>query len=430
MVILSHPTGNANVREAARALNDVGLLSEFWTSVCWHREHALNSVLPRSVSSELNRRTFPQLHRDQVHCYPWLEIGRLVARRLSLKSLIRHEAGPFCVDAVYRSLDARVAARLRSRSGVGAIYAYEDGALASFRAAQQLGITTIYELPIGYWRYYQELMEQEAALAPEWAMTLPGNIDSVAKRDRKDEELASANHIVVASEFVRRTLLKAGPFKAPVSVVPYGAPPIGSVVPKPRGSNQKLKVVFVGLLSQRKGIRYLLEAIRPLGSRIELTLIGRRVGECRALDSALRVHRWIASLSHGELLQEIARHDVMVFPSLFEGFGLVLLEAMSQGVPVIATPNGGAPDFVGEGEDGFIVPIRDAEAITERLEVLLRDSARLRQMSQAAIHKATQHSWAQYRNRLANTVQQALAQSAPTYSGACHSAQLPACDPC
>ncbi|MGH9536902.1 MAG: glycosyltransferase family 4 protein [Terriglobales bacterium] len=409
MLILSHPIGNANVRQAVRALNDVGLLREFWTSLAWHPEYLLARILPRSLSRELRRRTFSHVHPDQVHCYPWLEAGRIVANRFRLQGLTRHEVGLFSVDAVYRGLDAAVASRLQRAKNVDAIYAYEDGALASFRVARKLGLKTIYELPIGYWRCYQELMEEEAALQPEWASTLPGIFDSAGKRDRKDEELALSTHIVVASEFVRRTLVKAGPLNALISVAPYGAPATGSVKRRPSGSDGPLKVIFVGMLTQRKGISYLLRAAELLGPNIQLTLVGRRVGKCRALDTALRAHRWIPSLRHADLLQEIGHHDVMVFPSLFEGCALVLLEALSQGVPVITTSHTGASDFLSDGEDGFIVPIRDAMAVAEKLELLAGDRELLAAMSQAATRKAAQRSWEQYRNHLTTVVQQALA---------------------
>ena len=430
MLILSHPIGNANVRQAVRALNEVGLLAEFWTSLAWHPEHPLAKMLPRSLSRELRRRTFTHVHRDKVHCYPWLEAGRLLANRFHLAGLTRHEVGLFSVDAVYRGLDAAVASRLQHAKNVDAVYAYEDGALASFRAARKLGFKTIYELPIGYWRCYQELMEEEAELQPEWAMTLPGNSDSTGKRDRKDEELALSNHIVVASEFVRRTLTKAGPLNAGISVAPYGAPPTCSVKAQPSGSDRPLKVIFVGMLTQRKGISYLLRAAELLGPKIELTLVGRRVGKSRALDAALRVHRWIPSLHHADLLQEIGQHDVMVFPSLFEGCALVLLEALSQGVPVITTPNTGASDFLGDGEDGFIVPIRDVGAVVEKLELLASDRELLDAMSQAAICKAAQRSWERYRNRLASIVRQALAEGSAPHQAFDHSLSVPSEQAC
>jgi glycosyltransferase involved in cell wall biosynthesis len=414
MVILSHPTGNANLRETVRAFNDAGLLSELWTSVYWRPDHPLNAILPRSLCRQLNRRIFPHIDRRQIRCNPWRESGRLLADRAKFSRLVRHETGWFSIDAVYRSLDRKVAARLRRTPAAHAVYAYEDGAKESFRVARELGLQAIYELPIGYWRPLRELMREEANLHPEWAPTLVGNTNSAEKHRRKDEELALASHIVVPSEFARKTLSHANHVTAPVSLLTYGAPLAERLPDKPRSSD-KLKVIFVGSLSQRKGVSYLFRAMEILGEKVELTLIGRRSGECRALDAALQKHRWIPSLSHSEVLREIRNHDVMVFPSLFEGFGLVILEAMSCGVPVITTPNGAAPDVISNGEDGFIVPIRDAEAIAEKLEIVMHDRDRLAAMSQAAARKAEWHSWERYRARLVNIVRRVLGQDVPDH---------------
>lgn len=409
MILLSHPTGNPNVRQALRALNDGGLLSQFWTSICWDQGHLLNRVLPESVCRELKRRTFSHVSRDQLRCYPWIEMGRLAARRLDLSSLLRHEVGRFSVDAVYRDLDSRIAAGMQEVPNLRGIYAYEDGALASFRKARQLGLRTIYELPIGYWKCYRELAGEEKSLQPDWAATLQGGVDSEEKLQRKDEELALATDIIVPSEFVRDTLRKAGPLEGRITVLPYGAPASPLEVRIGRRAMQgKLKILFVGGLSQRKGLSYLLQAVQRIQSEVELTLVGRKVAECRPLDEALRIHRWIPSISHSALLEEMSRHDVMVFPSLFEGCALVVLEAMSQGVPVITTPNAGSSQIISDGDDGFIVPIRDVEAIVQRLEMLVQNRDLLAALSQAAMRKAAQHSWERYRRLLADVVRLAV----------------------
>jgi glycosyltransferase involved in cell wall biosynthesis len=70
---------------------------------------------------------------------------------------------------------------------------------------------------------------------------------------------------------------------------------------------------------------------------------------------------------HEELPELYNRASVVVFPSLNDGFGLVILEAMACRVPVIATENTGGPDVIRDGVDGFIIPIRDVEALKERL---------------------------------------------------------------
>jgi glycosyltransferase involved in cell wall biosynthesis len=109
------------------------------------------------------------------------------------------------------------------------------------------------------------------------------------------------------------------------------------------------------------------------------------------------------------MLAEMARQDVLVFPSLFEGFGLVILEAMAQGVPVITTEATAGPEVITEGEDGFIVPIRDANAIAARLDQLATDRERLRAMSVAAHAKAARLGWENYRAGLVAAVKSVVA---------------------
>ena len=168
-------------------------------------------------------------------------------------------------------------------------------------------------------------------------------------------------------------------------------------------------MLFVGSLGQRKGTSYLLEAVRLAGSSVTLTLIGTRPdAPCQPLDAALARHRWISSCPHDEVLAEMRRHDVLVFPSLFEGFGLVILEALSQSLPVITTPNTAGPDVLTDGTDGFIVPIRSATAIAEKLELLHRDRPRLDAMRSAARTKAARYSWSAYELAVAGVVRNTL----------------------
>jgi glycosyltransferase involved in cell wall biosynthesis len=169
-----------------------------------------------------------------------------------------------------------------------------------------------------------------------------------------------------------------------------------------------LRVLFVGALSQAKGLGYLLEAVAPLERDIEFTLIGRRVSPAVPLSSLLDKYRWIPSLPHDELLQEMSRHDVLVLPSLHEGFGLVMTEAMGQGLVVIATPHTGASDLITDSRDGFVVPIRSAVAIEEKLALLLRDRDRLRAMQEEARNKALVWTWENYRQRLVRLTREVM----------------------
>jgi starch synthase len=405
VILFSHPTANQNVRQTALALAEAGLLDEFWTCVNWKQGGFLDRCLSFSVRArnELQRRSFATELQPFIRTFPWREWGRLISGQLGL-----NEIGVFSMDAVYDSFDRRVARRLMSGQQVNAVYAYDGGALESFRAAKNRDLKCIYEHPIGYWRKVRALQREEAELHPEWAPTLLSLRDSEEKLAQKDEELALADVVIVPSTFSSESLADAPSLRAPVRVIPYGAPPIGNQA-NSDAVRGKLRVLFVGALSQAKGLGYLLEAATQLQRQIELTLIGRRVSAVIPEQAVLDRHRWIPSLSHEELLEEMARHDVLVFPSLHEGFGLVILEAMAQGIPVITTAHSGGPDVIEEGVDGFIVPIRSAEAIAEKFNLLARDRERLAAMKQAARCKAEGRSWRIYRERLVALAREVIA---------------------
>jgi alpha-maltose-1-phosphate synthase len=188
-------------------------------------------------------------------------------------------------------------------------------------------------------------------------------------------------------------------------MIPLGAPSAFEKTYETGSARKKIKVIYVGSLTQRKGLSYLLDAVSAIGNAsVALTLIGARPRvKCSPLEAALSTHHWIPSLPHAEILRLMRAHDVLVLPSLFEGFGLVILEAMSQGLPVITTPNTCGPDIIDDGADGFIVPIRSAEAIAEKLE-LLHNNDLLVSMGEQASRKAALFSWERYRKNIIETV--------------------------
>jgi glycosyltransferase involved in cell wall biosynthesis len=416
MILLSHPTGNENVRQAALAFREAGLLREFWTCVSWNPDASVNRLLPHGLRQQLSRRSFHPSLRAVTRTVPEREMGRLLVSALGLTLFSEHETGPLSIDAVFSDFDRKVAKRLRQLSDCSLVYAYEDGALETFRVAQAQNISRVYDLPIGYWKVAQRIYAEEREREPGWAVTLTGARDSEAKLARKDEELKLANRVVVASSFTKETL-RAADLAVDVRVVPYGAPP--SIPSNVEASSGPLRILFVGSLGQRKGLSYLLRALELLGSKVTLTLLGRKAAEgCAPLEEAVRKHRWIPSLPHPELLRVMQQHDVLVLPSLFEGFGLVILEAMAQRLPVIATPHSAGPDIISEGVDGFIVPIRSAEAIAARLDQLASNTNLLQEMKQAAQDKAKSQRWKNYRESLAQVAQELVFKNFPAHHGA------------
>jgi glycosyltransferase involved in cell wall biosynthesis len=407
MVLLSHVTGNANSRQALLAFYERNMLDAFYTTLAWNSQSAWNRLLPASVSKELNRRAYPGIPMRLIHTSPFREACRLLSVKCQLKALYEKHNSHFSISRIYAHVDEWVAKAISARPPT-AVYAYASAALETFRAARKYGVKTIYELPTAYAQYRSDLFAEEAALQPDFADTIHESLVDPGWTHRIDEELALADQVIVPSGFVRLTLPAGIPGER-VQVIPYGAPAVASGRPSRRSEgNRKLRVLYVGALTQGKGLSYLLEAIHKVEPTVEFTIIGSRLGTCRPLDAALQRYQWTPNVPHGDVLDAMESNDVLVLPTLLEGFALVVLEAMSRGMAVITTPNSGALDVITNGQDGFIVPIRSSDALAEKLSLLANDRELLKSVSESALRRAQECTWQSYRELLASTVNQVL----------------------
>ncbi|WP_235841632.1 glycosyltransferase family 4 protein [Confluentibacter sediminis] len=405
-ILVAHPTSNQNSRAAVNGLLKAEMLNEFYTTIAAFPGDTLDKLSTIGPFKEISRRQFESELKPFTKTSPYMEIGRLVSSRLGIKSLIKHETGVLSVDAIYQSLDIKIANKLKkaSKQGLNAIYAYEDGALNSFKKAKEYGIECLYDLPIGYWRYAQKLLSGEQERWPDWSSTLTGFMDSEAKLERKDQELALADRIFVASSFTAKSLGEYPGKLAPVKVIPYGFPePIKTR--EYNMGNRPLKLLFVGGLSQRKGIANMFAAVENLLPHVELTVVGRKsTDDCVPLNKALLKHKWIPSLPHDQILKLMQDHDVLLFPSLFEGFGLVITEAMSQGTPVITTDRTAGPDLIEHGHNGWLVQAGSIDALQDCIQLLINKPEKIAEAGKAAIETARKRPWSVYGQELAEAI--------------------------
>lgn len=410
-VSLVHPTSSPFSRNAACALSQAGLLQEIITTLAYNPEGVLQrylSLLPTSIKDrvvrELGRRAWVPPQGVAMQPHPWQEILRmgLVKTGLSRCLGLGHQ-GP--IDWVYTSLDSHVAEH--HLQGIDAVYAYEDGAATTFAKAKQKGIVCLYDLPIVFYRTSRTIQLQEAEKFPELSPALQAVQEPAWKLERKEQEIQLADHIFVASSITKQSLLEVGVEPEKITVIPYGAP-IDYFHPQLKG-DKTFRALFVGRVGPRKGVHYLLSAWQQLQlPDAELMLVGVNEFPEKWLEPYRDIFQYVSSVPHTSLNQYYSSASVFVFPSLVEGFGLVLLEAMACGIPVITTPNTAGPDIITDGVEGFIIPIRDTEALKEKLEWCYRHPEVLSEMGKAARQKAEQLTWERYRQHLAYQVQQCL----------------------
>ena len=364
------------------------------------------NLLPNNIririTQELERRTWIPPTGVLMRTHPWHESMRmaLVKTGLSRGLGLSYQR---LIDLVYASLDRHVASY--HLQGLDAIYAYEDGAAATFCAAKQQGLFCLYDLPIVFYRTSRDINLEEAERFPELAAALHAAQEPTWKLERKEQEIQLADRIFVPSSFVKNSLLEAGVKQETISVIPFGAP-IDYFHPQPKIDNL-FRALFVGRVGPRKGVHYLLQAWQELRlPEAELVLVGINEFPEGWLEQYTQGIRHIPSLPHASLNKYYSSANVLVLPSLVEGLALVQLEAMACGIPIMTTPNAGGSDIVTDGVEGFIIPIRDVEVLKEKLEWCERHPDELAQMGLAARRKAEQLTWDLYRHRLTRQVQE------------------------
>ena len=167
-------------------------------------------------------------------------------------------------------------------------------------------------------------------------------------------------------------------------------------------NNRPLRLLYVGRITQRKGMKYLLEAIRSFDKKdVELHIIGNIYGSGTAFKTYTNLYTYTKGISQQELFKVYKQYDALVFPSVLEGFGLVTVEAMGAGLPVITTPHTNATEVIKEGINGFVVPIRDTKAIVEAIARLRNmDNASFQQMRHEARKTALQYTWDEHREKV------------------------------
>ena len=226
-----------------------------------------------------------------------------------------------------------------------------------------------------------------------------------SRLDELSGESLLADHCIVASTFSKRTLVENGVPEDRIDVVPYGVDPASPCAQAKEGCT--FRVVFVGQLVQRKGLEYLLKAWRRLRlPKAELILAGRGNVDRSLLAAYSSDFKYLGAISNTTLKDLYCTSDLFCMPSLVEGFGMVYLEALACGIPVIATPNTGAADIIQEGREGFIVPIRDVDALAVRLEWAYENRAALAEMGIAARKLADQYPRARFRRGVLAVIHQ------------------------
>jgi starch synthase len=404
-VVLGGPGGIPEVPAIAGGLGRAGLLAAYVTSITESVGGSLGLAgrvpgpLGARMRDILSRRPVPEGVAPErlVHRATAFDLGAAGLIRLTPPALSRRIAFP-AYAAFHRRLDLALRRQVTERAG--AVISSYGSCLRTFKRAHELDVPTMLLYPIAHHRYAAKLLGEEAHLSPDFANTLQFESLPNRLRMRMEREIELAERVVVYSSFHRRTFLSEGVPEEKLIEIPLG---VDSEMfrPAPRDEDGVFRVTFVGQIGQRKGLSYLLDGFRRAAiPRSELLLVGRPIGSTAQWDGLSHV-RHLPAQPRSRLPEIYARSDVFVLPSLIEGFPLTALEAMSSGRPAIVSNHTFGGDVVNDGANGFVIPIRDPDAIAERLRLLSEDPDERDRMGNAARSTAEQYTWEKFGDRVA-----------------------------
>ena len=384
-VLVCHP-GRQHSHQAALALQAAGMLAGYWTGIpCFDKQRLF---LPKSIWQKCIRYAPVELEPGLVK---WNPIAPLIHK---LTSCFNPTLASWFEYQGYWAFDrwaARQLGRLNPRPD--AVIGYENSSLKTFNMAKRLGIKTILDAAALHHKTQDRFYEHvEKPLLHKRIATI------------KDQEIALTDHVLVLSDLALRSYLGAGVEAKRLHKLALGVDTEFFQPTKDIRDHESFKFIFIGGATRHKGIDLLFQAFEQALKAhpgAQLTIIGHFRNEWKAPRRKYPNSIWFSgALSQKQLAEEYRHADCLILPSRHDSFGMVVLEALSSGLPVIVSDHVGAKDCVAEGQNGWIVPAGNAEMLAERMAWCLCNPIQVRLMKEQCRALALRANWINYHNQL------------------------------
>ena len=360
--------------ELARELERRGMLQAVFSTWPWQR---------------LKREELP---RHRVHTFPWLHTPELLLNRYSLLPTIAGDWLGYANALVFDEYTLR-----RVPPDCDALIGISGSSLKTGALVQRRGGRFICDRGSSHQRYQEQIVSDEFR---RWGVHAA--VSDVRDTVREEAIYDMADAISVPSTFSARSFVEMGVPAAKLHRMTYGVRlerfhPAATPQPSP---TERFEALFVGSVGLRKGVPYLLQAFAALKHpNKRLRVVGSLSGDLAQVLKRLPTDgvEFLGSQPQTHVAEIMAESHLLLLPSVEDGSGLVLGQAMACGCPVVASTNTGGPDLITDGVEGFIVPIRDPVALQECMQRVVDDPELWLRMRSAGLERVRRiGGWVEY----------------------------------
>lgn len=387
-VSVFHP-GTQYSHQLVGQLDRLTLLYKFVTGLAFAPEDKWLRYVPGKLRKRLSNRILrPPVSTDKIKCIAVPELMALM--KLSLG---------FSMEPVLQQRNAYFQYLVPEQYIVDsdAIIGFDTSSWILAGRAAELSKPFYLDQSIGHPSDKIDVYRKLRTQYPLWAEDIGEKEQKFIAQERAEHRLASK--VIVASTFTRDSLVRNGVPKEKIEINPYG---VGGEFFIPRsGRTGKRRLLYLGFLGARKGLPLLLDAWNKFGlhNYAEAWLAGPAT--LHAIDQ-VRITPGIVYQGrrpHHEVPDLLRECDVLVFPSYYEGFGQVILEAMAAGIPVITTEATAGPDIIEHQVDGWLFKTGDVKGLADAITSMANDRSFVTMMGTKARNKARLFSWEAYGDR-------------------------------
>ncbi len=407
------PAYNTHVLNIAYALEEAGILEGFYTPFVDSYSSRLGRRLRKFIGKRmpfldkiLKKRRIEKIPAKVIFKDPFREILRFTAAKFCRNKRISDffwEKGEHYLD--------RQSAKLVKREEFNLFAGIEHGCLAALTEAKKTGKKTVLFFLSPHHSFFKKWVITEYDKFPKLmdAETKELIKLSAARDRRRDKEARLADIICTNSKLVTTSLIEAGFSEKKIITVPLGAPQPNFQNKQIARPKKTFRFIYAGSFSVHKGAHYLLKAWDSLGNTdARLYIYGQNLIPKRLLARNKKNIYFHEPVNQKYLFANFKKSDVLVFPALCDGFGMVAFEAMAQGLPVITTKNAGVSQFIQDGRNGLLVPPADSQALANKMLWCMDNPGKVYQMRKEALKTAKSRGWEGFQKDFMKKLKQKL----------------------